>query len=92
MGLPSLLPRFTHPAPVYLFTYIMCVVSWARLTRRPPTHQGAAADWPLTSPGVQAKDALSHPYFDDLDKATVDLLESPEVRAREAEEAAMNTA
>lgn len=33
----------------------------------------------------QAKDALNHPYFDDLDKATVDLLESEEIRERDAE-------
>ena len=32
---------------------------------------------------MQAKDALVHPYFDDLDKATIDLLESETVRLRE---------
>lgn len=31
----------------------------------------------------QAKDAIVHPYFDDLDKATVDLLESDVIRARD---------
>ena len=31
---------------------------------------------------LQAKDALSHPYFDDLEKAEVDALESEVVRAR----------
>lgn len=33
---------------------------------------------------LQAKDALHHPYFDDLDKDEVDLLESESIRAREA--------
>lgn len=28
---------------------------------------------------LQAKDALSHPYFDDMDKAAVDALENPEL-------------
>ena len=32
---------------------------------------------------TQAKDALSHAYFEDLDKAEVDLLESETIRARE---------
>lgn len=31
--------------------------------------------------GVQAKEALQHPYFDDLDKVTVDALENPELEA-----------
>lgn len=30
---------------------------------------------------LQAKEALKHPYFDDLDKATVDALENPELEA-----------
>lgn len=33
--------------------------------------------------GAQAKDAINHAYFDDLDKAEVDLLESESIRARE---------
>lgn len=33
----------------------------------------------------QAKDALHHPYFDDLDKAAVDALENPELEEREAD-------
>lgn len=32
---------------------------------------------------LQARDALQHPYFDDLDKEEVDKLENPVVRARE---------
>lgn len=32
---------------------------------------------------VQAKEAMRHPYFDDLDKEAVDLLESAIIRARE---------
>lgn len=32
---------------------------------------------------VQAKEALQSPYFDDLDKETVDALESDIIRARE---------
>jgi hypothetical protein len=28
---------------------------------------------------LQAKEALKHPYFDDLDKVTVDALENPEL-------------
>lgn len=36
--------------------------------------------------GVQAKDALNHPYFDDLDKAAVEALESEVIRTREREE------
>ncbi len=31
----------------------------------------------------QAKDALRHPYFDDLNKANIDELESDAIRARE---------
>lgn len=31
---------------------------------------------------MQAKDALKHVYFADLDKATIDLLENPEVNER----------
>lgn len=34
-------------------------------------------------PSMQAKDALVHPYFDDLDKATIDLLESETIRLRD---------
>ena len=34
----------------------------------------------------QAKDALEHPYFDDLDKAAINALESDVIRARELEE------
>jgi hypothetical protein len=30
---------------------------------------------------VQAKEALKHPYFDDLDRVTVDALENPELEA-----------
>jgi hypothetical protein len=30
---------------------------------------------------IQAKDALHHPYFDDLDRVTVDALENPELEA-----------
>lgn len=33
--------------------------------------------------GMQAKEALQSPYFDDLDKETVDALESDVIRARE---------
>jgi serine/threonine protein kinase len=32
---------------------------------------------------ITAKEALNHPYFDDLDKAAVDLLEGDVIRARE---------
>lgn len=32
---------------------------------------------------LQAKEALKHPYFADLDKETIDLLENPEVRQRD---------
>ena len=32
---------------------------------------------------AQAENALKHPYFDDLDKATIDLLESKVIRDRE---------
>lgn len=35
---------------------------------------------------LQAKDALEHPYFDDLDKAAINALESDVIRARELEE------
>lgn len=28
---------------------------------------------------LQAKDAINHPYFNDLDKATIDLLENPAI-------------
>ncbi len=30
---------------------------------------------------VQAKEALKHPYFDDMDKVAVDALENPELEA-----------
>ena len=39
---------------------------------------GCCADWLLCV--GQAKEAINHPYFADLDKATVDLLENPELR------------
>ncbi|PNH07529.1 Cyclin-dependent kinase B1-1 [Tetrabaena socialis] len=39
---------------------------------------------------ISAKEAIKHSYFDDLDKATVDQLESQEVRDRMAEAAAAN--
>ena len=35
---------------------------------------------------MQAKDALKHPYFDDLDKMAVEALESDIIRNREQEE------
>jgi len=35
---------------------------------------------------MQAKDALKHPYFDDLDKMAVEALESEVILAREREE------
>lgn len=35
---------------------------------------------------LQAKEAMEHPYFNDLDKASVNALESDIVRARENEE------
>lgn len=53
----------------------------APLHGRPrPTRRALAAP-PLTYPPLepQAKDALSHPYFDDLDKAAVDALENPDL-------------
>lgn len=36
--------------------------------------------------GVQAKDALQHAYFDDLDKMAVEALESDIIKQREQEE------
>lgn len=30
---------------------------------------------------VQAKEAMKHPYFDDMDKVAVDALENPELEA-----------
>ena len=38
---------------------------------------------PCDHPSTQAKHALVHPYFDDLDKAAIDLLESETIRLRE---------
>jgi hypothetical protein len=35
---------------------------------------------------LQAKDALKHPYFDDLDKMAVEALESEVILARERED------
>jgi hypothetical protein len=32
---------------------------------------------------VQAKDAMDHPYFDDLDREAVDSLENPELAERD---------
>lgn len=52
-----------------------------------------ACPLPLPSPALpapQAKEALTHPYFSDLDKVTVDALESEEVRQRIAAAAAAN--
>ena len=43
---------------------------------------------PLRHFFLQAKDALEHPYFDDLDKTTINALESDVIRAREQEETA----
>ena len=39
--------------------------------------------WMMHRLVVQAKEALQSPYFDDLDKETVDALESDIIRARE---------
>jgi hypothetical protein len=58
-------------------------------TALPPTHPPyrpaasppPAALNPPPPPAVQAKEALTHPYFDDLDKAAVDALENPELEA-----------
>lgn len=36
---------------------------------------------PVSVCWLQAKEALKHPYFDDLDKVTVDALENPELEA-----------
>lgn len=37
---------------------------------------------PVTCSAVsQAKEALKHPYFDDLDRVAVDALENPELEA-----------
>jgi cyclin-dependent kinase len=33
--------------------------------------------------GLQARDALAHPYFDDLDKEAVDKLENESIRVQE---------
>lgn len=33
---------------------------------------------------LQAKEALKHPYFTDLDKETIDQLENPEIAERDA--------
>ncbi len=43
----------------------------------------SSAMWMMHCPVVQAKEALQSPYFDDLDKETVDALESDIIRARE---------
>jgi hypothetical protein len=40
---------------------------------------------PIDFCALQAKEALNHPYFDDLDKATVDALENPELEGLEDE-------
>jgi hypothetical protein len=34
---------------------------------------------------LQAKEALKHPYFDDLDRVTVDALENPELEGLDDE-------
>lgn len=34
---------------------------------------------------LQAKEALKHPYFDDLDRVTVDALENPELQGLDDE-------
>lgn len=35
----------------------------------------------LPHPSLQAKEAMKHPYFDDLDRVAVDALENPELEA-----------
>lgn len=50
----------------------------------------ALSPYPLALSHPQAKEALTHPYFSDLDKVTVDALESEEVRQRIAAAAAAN--
>ncbi len=37
----------------------------------------------MVLPPVQAKNALKHPYFDNLDKTAIDTLENPELRNRD---------
>lgn len=43
----------------------------------------ADAARPLSPFHPQAKDALHHPYFADLNKDAIDMLEAPEVRLRD---------
>ena len=38
---------------------------------------------PLPCPALQAKDAMHHAYFDDLDRETVDALENPVLLERD---------
>ena len=49
---------------------------------RPPTTRAQMFDYDPAK-RVNAKDAMSHPYFDDLDKETVDLLENEALRTRD---------
>lgn len=56
-----------------MWLYIGCAV---QATSRPPFLS-------FPPPFLQAKDALNHPYFADLDKATVDKLENPAIAERD---------
>ncbi len=46
-----------------------------------PTHR-PLSPCPFPRPS-QAKEALNHPYFADLDKATIDKLENPAIAERD---------
>ncbi len=46
------------------------------LDAHPPAHPQQLA----VAAGLQAKEALKHPYFDDLDKEVVDALENEALR------------
>lgn len=58
-----------------------------RISVRAPFSRAKLVRWllvmELTQPVLQAVDALNHPYFDDLDKAEIDVLESDIIKARE---------
>ena len=61
-----------------------CCATWSAFACCPHVRRAAhLGTTRVGPPSMQAKDALVHPYFDDLDKATIDLLESETVRLRE---------
>lgn len=84
--------RWPPPGPLGSTAHLGPGTCWiARAAQLHVKQASSALHLSIQNPAPpQAKEAINHPYFDDLDKVTVDALESQEVRDRMAEAAAAN--